>query len=68
MKEQLSKNLKLFPAKGAKIGEKWTTSEDIDPSGKLKQTLTFTLLKVEDGKAEIDVKGTRWLIPQPVKI
>lgn len=58
MKEQLSKNLKLFPAKGAKIGEKWTTSEDIDPSGKLKQTLTFTLLKVEDGKAEIDVKGT----------
>ncbi|WP_312768066.1 DUF6263 family protein [Epilithonimonas sp.] len=57
MKEQLSKNLKLIPSKGAKIGEKWTTSEDIDPSGKLKQTLTFTLVKVEDGKAEISVTG-----------
>ncbi|MPT30994.1 MAG: hypothetical protein E2600_04865 [Chryseobacterium sp.] len=57
MKEQLSKNLKLIPTKGAKIGEKWTTSEDIDPSGKLKQTLTFTLVKVEDGKAEISVTG-----------
>ncbi|WP_312824435.1 DUF6263 family protein [Epilithonimonas sp.] len=57
MKEQLSKNLKLIPAKGTKIGEKWTTFEDIDPSGKLKQTLTFTLVKVEDGKAEISVTG-----------
>ena len=57
LKEQLSKNLKLIPAKGTKIGEKWTTSEDIDPSGKLKQTLTFTLVKVEDGKAEISVTG-----------
>ena len=58
MKEQLGKNLKLLPAKGTKIGEKWTTSEDIDPSGKLKQNLTFTLTKVEDGKAEITVTGT----------
>jgi len=57
MKEQLGKNLKLIPSKGAKIGEKWSTSEDIDPSGKLKQTLTFTLVKVEDGKAEISVTG-----------
>lgn len=57
MKEQLSKNLKLLPAKGAKIGDKWSETEDIDPSGKLKQTLTFTLVKVEDGKAEISVTG-----------
>lgn len=56
MKEQLGKNLKLLPAKGAKIGEKWTDSEDIIP-GKLKQNLTFTLLKVEDGKAEIGLTG-----------
>ena len=56
MKEQLGKNLKLLPAKGAKIGDKWTDSEDIIP-GKLKQNLTFTLTKVEDGKAEISVTG-----------
>lgn len=56
MKEQLGKNLKLLPAKGAKIGDKWTDSEDIVP-GKVKQTLTFTLTKVEDGKAEINVTG-----------
>ncbi len=56
MKEQLGKNLKLLPAKGAKIGDKWTDSEDIVP-GKVKQTLTFTLTKVEDGKAEITVTG-----------
>jgi len=56
MKEQLGKNLKLLPSKGAKIGEKWTDSEDIVP-GKVKQTLTFTLVKVEDGKAEISVTG-----------
>ena len=58
LKEQLGKNLKLLPSKGAKIGETWSTSEDIDPSGKLKQTLNFKLVKVEDGKAEIEVKGT----------
>jgi len=56
MKEQLGKNLKLLPAKGAKIGDKWTDSEDIVP-GKVKQNLTFTLTKVEDGKAEISVTG-----------
>ncbi|WP_051259669.1 DUF6263 family protein [Epilithonimonas tenax] len=56
MKEQLGKNLKIIPAKGAKIGDKWTDSEDIIP-GKVKQTLTFTLTKVEDGKAEISVTG-----------
>ncbi|WP_379964531.1 DUF6263 family protein [Epilithonimonas sp. UC225_85] len=56
MKEQLGKNLKLLPAKGAKIGDKWTDSEDIVP-GKVKQNLTFTLTKVEDGKAEITVTG-----------
>ncbi|HBR12657.1 MAG TPA: hypothetical protein DD740_10785 [Chryseobacterium sp.] len=57
MKEQLGKNLKLIPAKGVKLGEKWTESEDIVP-GKLKQTQTFTLTKVENGKAEIAVSGT----------
>ncbi|MCG2793533.1 MAG: DUF6263 family protein [Weeksellaceae bacterium] len=56
MKEQLGKNLKLLPSKGAKIGDKWTDSEDIVP-GKVKQNLTFTLLKVEDGKAEIGLTG-----------
>ncbi len=56
MKEQLGKNLKLLPVKGVKIGDKWTDSEDIVP-GKVKQTLTFTLVKVEDGKAEISVTG-----------
>lgn len=57
MKEQIGKNLKLIPSKGIKIGEKWTTSEDIVPGGKLKQTLTFTLTKIENGKAEINVTG-----------
>lgn len=57
MKEQLGKNLKLLPEKGVKIGEKWTESEDIIP-GQLKQNMTFTLTKIENGKAEIAVTGT----------
>ena len=57
IKEQFEKNLKIIPAKGVKIGEKWTASEDIIPGGDLKLTSTYALTKVEGGKAEISVNG-----------
>lgn len=55
--EQFSKNLLLLPAKGVKIGQSWTKSENLSPDGKLKLTTTYTLAKVENGIAEIRTKG-----------
>lgn len=56
LKEQFQKNLKFLPAKGVKIGEKWSDSEEIIPGVKL--TTTYNLVKVENGIAEISVSGT----------
>lgn len=57
LKEQFTKNLILIPAKGAKIGEKWTESENATPDGKIKLTTTYTLKSVENGVATITVSG-----------
>ncbi len=56
VKEQFQKNLKFLPAKGVKIGEKWTESEEIMPGIKL--STTYNLVKVENGIAEVAVQGT----------
>lgn len=58
IKEQFEKNLKIFPAKGVKIGEKWTVTEDVIPGADLKLTSNYVLTKVENGKAEISVNGS----------
>ncbi len=57
LKDQLAKNLVLIPAKGAKVGEKWTQSENATPDGKIKLTTTYTLKSVDNGIAQISVAG-----------
>lgn len=57
LKEQFSKNLTLLPTKGAKIGEKWTESENATPDGKVKISTTYTLKSVGDGNVVISVAG-----------
>lgn len=57
LKDQFMKNLVLIPAKGAKIGEKWTETENATPDGKVKLSTVYTLKSVANGIAEISVSG-----------
>lgn len=57
LKDQFEKNIIIFPKKGAKIGEKWTVSENASPDGKVKITTNYTLKNVKDGVAEVAVSG-----------
>ncbi|WHF51636.1 DUF6263 family protein [Chryseobacterium gotjawalense] len=57
LKDQFTKNLVLIPAKGVKIGDKWSESENATPDGKIKLTTTYTLKSVGDGIAQISVVG-----------
>ena len=57
LKDQFSKNLTIIPKKGVKIGEKWSQSENADPSGKIKVTSNYVLKSVGNGLAEISVTG-----------
>lgn len=57
IKEQFSQNLKLIPAKGVKVGETWTDTENASPDGSVKLTTTYKLLSVGNGVAEISVSG-----------
>ena len=57
LKEQFGKNLNIIPAKGVKLGGTWTQSDNVTPDGSVKINTTYTLAKVEDGIAEITVKG-----------
>ncbi|SHM27166.1 DUF6263 family protein [Chryseobacterium polytrichastri] len=57
LKDQFNKNLTIIPKKGAKIGEKWTNSENADPSGAVKVTSNYVLKSVGNGIAEIAVTG-----------
>lgn len=57
LKDQFSKNLILIPAKGAKIGDKWSESENATPDGKIKLTTNYILKSVDNGVATIAVNG-----------
>lgn len=57
LKEQLGKNINIFPAKGTKIGQSWSETENVTPDGSVKISTTYTLTKVENGVAEISIKG-----------
>lgn len=57
MKEEFSKGINILPQEGAKIDGTWNETENLDAEGKIKNTTTFTLVKVGDGVAEIKVKG-----------
>lgn len=57
LKEQIDKNLKVFPEKGVKIGGKWSVSQNASPDGKIKLTTTYQLKSVGNGVAVISVFG-----------
>lgn len=57
LKDQFSKNILVLPAKGVKIGEKWSTSEPASADGKVKLTTQYVLKSVGNGIAEITVSG-----------
>ncbi len=57
LKEQFTKNLVLFPAKGVKVGESWSEHENATPDGKVKLTTTYVFKGVQNGVAEIAVSG-----------
>lgn len=57
LKDQFEKNLSILPKKGAKIGDKWNTSENADEAGKVKVTSNYTLKSVGNGIAEISITG-----------
>ncbi|WP_160139421.1 DUF6263 family protein [Chryseobacterium sp. c4a] len=57
LKDQFNKNLVIIPKKGVKVGEKWTTSENADPSGSIKVTSNYVLKSLGNGTAEIAVTG-----------
>lgn len=57
LKDQFNKNLSIIPKKGVKVGEKWTTSENADPSGSIKVTSNYVLKSLGNGIAEIAVTG-----------
>lgn len=58
IKEEFASGINIFPKEGVKLGGTWTISENIDPEGKVKSNITYTLDKVEKGVAEISVKGS----------
>lgn len=57
LKDQFSKNLNLIPAKGAKVGEQWSNSENATPDGKIKITTNYKIKSVENGLVTIAVTG-----------
>lgn len=57
LKEEFGKNINILPAKGVKIGESWTETQNVTPDGSVKISSTYTLKNIENGIAEITVKG-----------
>jgi len=57
LKEEFGKNINVLPTKGAKIGESWNETVNVTPDGSVKLSTTYTLKSVENGIAEISVKG-----------
>lgn len=55
--EQFSKNLIVLPKTGAKIGQKWSETENASQDGSSKFTTHYTLDEVKDGKVKITVRG-----------
>lgn len=57
LKDQFNKNLVILPKKGAKIGGKWTATENASPDGSVKVNSNYILKSVGNGIAEIGVTG-----------
>ncbi|MDO5615909.1 MAG: DUF6263 family protein, partial [Cruoricaptor ignavus] len=57
IKEQFIQNILILPKAGAKIGQKWTETENASADGSVKLTTTYTLKSVENGIANLTVTG-----------
>lgn len=57
IKEQFTKNLMILPKTGAKVGQKWTETENATPDGSVKLTTTYMLKSVENGLINLTVTG-----------
>ena len=57
LKEEFEKNINVLPKNGVKLGGTWSDSENVTPDGSVKLSTTYTLKSVENGIAEISVKG-----------
>lgn len=57
LKDQFTKSILVLPAKGAKIGQKWTETENMTADGKVKLTTTHTLKSVGNGEMLISITG-----------
>ncbi|SDQ69327.1 hypothetical protein SAMN05421664_2197 [Chryseobacterium soldanellicola] len=57
LKDQLSKIITLIPKKGVKVGDKWTNSENADPTGSIKVTSNYVLKSAGNGIVEIGISG-----------
>ena len=57
LKDQFTKNLNLIPAKGVKVGEKWTQTENATPDGKIKLSTNYAIKSVDNGIVAISVSG-----------
>jgi hypothetical protein len=57
LKDQFTKNLNLIPAKGVKVGEKWTQTENATPDGKIKLSTNYAIKSVDNGIVTISVSG-----------
>ena len=57
LKDQFEKNLSILPKKGAKIGDKWTTTENADKAGKVKVNSNYVLKSAGNGIVEIGITG-----------
>ncbi|MDO4225059.1 MAG: DUF6263 family protein, partial [Bergeyella zoohelcum] len=56
-KKQFTNSLIILPKKGAKLGEKWTETENATPDGSVKLSTHYTLKSVENGLVTIVVSG-----------
>ncbi len=57
IKEQFTKNLMVLPKAGAKMGQKWSETENASQDGSVKLTTHYTLEKVDNGIVTIKVTG-----------
>ena len=57
LKEEFGKNINILPAKGVKVGESWNDTQNVTPDGSVKISTTYTLKSVDNGIAEIAIKG-----------
>ena len=57
LKDQFSKNILILPAKGAKMGDKWSRSENASADGAVQITSNYQLKSADDQQVVVTVTG-----------